>query len=127
MSWEIKGDRPVYAQLVEIIGQMIIKNIFPPDSKLPSVRELAALAEVNPNTMQKALVELENEGLISSVRTTGKYVTDKVELIQGYRNKLAVKEIDNFIGRMKDLGYKMEEIKELVDKEANDGKSTRDK
>ena len=125
MSWEIKGDRPVYAQLVEIIGQMIIKNIFPPDSKLPSVRELAALAEVNPNTMQKALVELENEGLISSIRTTGKYVTDKVELIQGYRNKLAVKEMENFIGRMKDLGYKMEEIKELVDKEVNDGISTR--
>ncbi len=125
MSWEIKGDRPVYAQLVEIIGQKIIKNEFPPDSKLPSVRDLAAMAEVNPNTMQKALVELETEGLISSVRTTGKYVTDNVGLIENYKRKLAVKELVAFVGKMKDLGFKVEEIKQLVDKEINDGNSFR--
>ncbi len=125
MSWEIKGDRPVYAQLVEIIGQKIIKNEFPPDSKLPSVRDLAAMAEVNPNTMQKALVELETEGLISSIRTTGKYVTDNVGLIENYKRKLAVKELVAFIGKMKDLGFKVEEIKQLVDKEINDGNSFR--
>ena len=125
MSWELKGDRPVYAQLVEIIGQMIIKNVFPPDSKLPSVRDLAAMAEVNPNTMQKALVELESEGLISSVRTTGKYVTDDVEHIEAYKRKLAIKELGGFIGKMKDLGFGVEEIKELVDKEVNDGNSFR--
>lgn len=123
MSWELKGDRPVYAQLVEIIGQKIIKNEFPPDSKLPSVRDLAAMAEVNPNTMQKALVELETEGLISSVRTTGKYVTDDVGLIENYKRKLAVKELGTFVKKMKDLGYKVEEIKQLVDKEVNDGNS----
>ncbi|MDD2371170.1 MAG: GntR family transcriptional regulator [Firmicutes bacterium] len=125
MSWDIKDDRPVYAQLVEIIGQMIIKNIFPPDSKLPSVRDLAALAEVNPNTMQKALVELESEGLISSVRTTGKYVTDNVELIKGYKRKIAVRELGRFINKMKDLDFTMEEIKDLVDKEVNNGNSFR--
>lgn len=125
MSWELKGDRPVYAQLVEIIGQMIIKNVFPPDSKLPSVRDLAGMAEVNPNTMQKALVELESEGLISSVRTTGKYVTDNVELIEAYKRKLAIKELADFIGKMKNLGFGVEEIKELVDKEVNDGNSFR--
>jgi DNA-binding transcriptional regulator YhcF (GntR family) len=124
MSWEIKGDRPVYAQLVEIIGQKIIKNEFPPDSKLPSVRDLAAMAEVNPNTMQKALVELETEGLISSVRTTGKYVTNDVGLIENYKRKLAVKELVAFVGKMKDLGFDEEEIKELVDKEVNNGNST---
>jgi GntR family transcriptional regulator len=123
MSWEIKGDRPVYAQLVEIIGQKIIKNEFPPDSKLPSVRDLAAMAEVNPNTMQKALVELETEGLISSVRTTGKYVTNDVGLIENYKRKLAVKELGAFVGKMKDLGFELEEIKQLVDKEVNDGNS----
>ena len=125
MSWEIKGDRPVYAQLVEIIGQKIIKNEFPPDSKLPSVRDLAAMAEVNPNTMQKALVELETEGLISSIRTTGKYVTNDVDLIQSYKRKLAVKELVAFVGKMKDLGFQVEEIKQLVDKEINDGNSFR--
>lgn len=126
MSWELKGDRPVYAQLVEIIGQKIIKNEFPPDSKLPSVRDLAAMAEVNPNTMQKALVELETEGLISSVRTTGKYVTNDVDLIKNYKRKLAVKELGAFVGKMKDLGFEVEEIKQLVDKEVNDGNSFRD-
>lgn len=125
MSWEIKGDRPVYAQLVEIIGQKIIKNEFPPDSKLPSVRDLAAMAEVNPNTMQKALVELETEGLINSVRTTGKYVTNDVGLIENYKRKLAIKELGAFVGRMKDLGFGLEEIKQLVDKEVNDGNSIR--
>ncbi|KAF0091857.1 MAG: hypothetical protein FD141_41 [Fusobacteria bacterium] len=125
MSWEIKGDRPVYAQLVEIIGQKIIKNEFPPDSKLPSVRDLAAMAEVNPNTMQKALVELETEGLISSVRTTGKYVTNDVDLIENYKRKLAVKELGAFVRKMKDLGFQVEEIKQLVDKEINDGNSFR--
>ena len=125
MSWEIKGDRPVYAQLVEIIGQKIIKNEFPPDSKLPSVRDLAAMAEVNPNTMQKALVELETEGLISSVRTTGKYVTNDVSLIENYKRKLAVRELGAFVGKMKDLGFEVEEIKQLVDKEVNDGNSFR--
>lgn len=125
MSWEIKGDRPVYAQLVEIIGQKIIKNEFPPDSKLPSVRDLAAMAEVNPNTMQKALVELETEGLINSVRTTGKYVTNDVGLIENYKRKLAIKELGAFVGRMKDLGFDEEEIKQLVDKEVNDGNSIR--
>lgn len=125
MSWELKGDRPVYAQLVEIIGQKIIKNEFPPDSKLPSVRDLAAMAEVNPNTMQKALVELETEGLISSVRTTGKYVTNDVDLIENYKRKLAVRELGAFVGKMKDLGFEVEEIKQLVDKEVNDGNSFR--
>lgn len=125
MSWELKGDRPVYAQLVEIIGQKIIKNEFPPDSKLPSVRDLAAMAEVNPNTMQKALVELESEGLISSIRTTGKYVTNDVDLIENYRRKLAVRELGAFVGKMKDLGFEVEEIKQLVDKEVNDGNSFR--
>ena len=125
MSWEIKGDRPVYAQLVEIIGQKIIKNEFPPDSKLPSVRDLAAMAEVNPNTMQKALVELETEGLINSVRTKGKYVTNDVGLIENYKRKLAIKELGAFVGRMKDLGFDEEEIKQLVDKEVNDGNSIR--
>ena len=125
MSWELKGDRPVYAQLVEIIGQKIIKNEFPPDSKLPSVRDLAAMAEVNPNTLQKALVELESEGLISSIRTTGKYVTNDVDLIENYRRKLAVRELGAFVGKMKDLGFEVEEIKQLVDKEVNDGNSFR--
>jgi len=125
MSWDLKDDRPVYAQLVEIIGQMIIKNIFPPDSKLPSVRDLAATAEVNPNTMQKALLALEEEGLLTSVRTTGKYVTDNVELITAYKRKLAVKELGRFIQKMKALDFNLEEIKKLVDKEVNDGNSFR--
>lgn len=127
MSWELKGDRPVYAQLVEIIGQKIITNEYPPDSKLPSVRELASLAEVNPNTMQKALTELERGGLITSVRTTGKYVTDDKSLIEAYKRELALKEISSFMDKMKKLGYDELEIKELFDKEVSDDKSTGNK
>ena len=127
MSWELKGDRPVYAQLVEMIGQKIIKQEYPPDSKLPSVRELASLAEVNPNTMQKALIELERAGLITSVRTTGKYVTDDKSLIEAYKRELALKELAGFMEKMNKLGYDRLQIKELFDKEVSDDKSTGNK
>ena len=58
MAWQFDGNRPIYAQLVEHIQYDIVSGVYPPGEKLPSVRELATLAAVNPNTMQKALAEL---------------------------------------------------------------------
>lgn len=68
MAWELNADRPVYAQILEIIQTRIISGIYTPGSRLPSVRELAAEASVNPNTMQRAFVELEKSGLITTDR-----------------------------------------------------------
>ena len=76
MAWNLDADKPIYAQLVEIIQMQIISGQYRAGDRLPSVRELAAEASVNPNTMQKALAELERNGLIYTQRTSGRMVTE---------------------------------------------------
>ena len=76
MAWELSDDRPIYLQLMEHIQGDILSGVYPLGGKLPSVRDLAACASVNPNTMQKALSELERSGLLYSQRTSGRFVTE---------------------------------------------------
>ena len=76
MAWNLDSDRPIYAQLLERIELQIVSGTYGPGDKLPSVRELAAEASVNPNTMQKAFAELERSGLIVTKRTSGRFVTE---------------------------------------------------
>ena len=85
MAWDLDNGRPIYAQLVERIQMQIVSGLYPPGSRLPSVRELAAVAAVNPNTMQKAFAELERSGLIVTQRTNGRTVTEDAELIRDIR------------------------------------------
>ena len=75
MNWKFAGDRPVYQQIMAAIRGEILKGELPPGGKVPSVRDLAAQAQVNPNTMQRALTELEREGLLVSGGTSGRSVT----------------------------------------------------
>lgn len=105
MAWELKSDRPIYSQLVEQIQLMIISGIYPPGSKLPSVRDMAAQASVNPNTMQRALSQLESDGLLFSQRTSGRFVTEDAEKIMKIKNNLAMELIHAFMERMNQLGY----------------------
>ena len=74
MGWKFQTDRPIYAQLVEQVKQKMIAGVYPPGGKMPSVRELAAEASVNPNTMQRAFSQLEQEGLLYTQRTSGRFV-----------------------------------------------------
>ncbi len=117
MAWNLNSDRPIYAQLIEVIQIRIIAGIYQPGEKIPSVRELAAEAGVNPNTMQKALSELERSGLVMAVRTSGRVVTEDMELIRETRNCLAKEQVHEFINRMEDLGYSKEEVKKLLERE----------
>lgn len=110
MSWELKNDRPVYVQLIEEIELRIVSGVYKPTSQIPSVRELAAEAAVNPNTMQKALVELERRGLVYSKRTSGRFITDDVNLIKDVRKNLADSQIEEFIQRMRNLGFDSEDM-----------------
>ena len=105
MPWELKSDRPIYAQLVEQIQLMIVSGAYSPGSKLPSVRDLAAEAAVNPNTMQRALSQLESEGLLYSQRTSGRFVTEDAGRITQIKKSLAVGLIHEFIEKMNGLGY----------------------
>lgn len=116
MAWELDSDRPIYAQLVERIQMEIVSGFYPPGGKLPSVRELASEAAVNPNTMQKAFAELERSGLIITQRTNGRTVTEDTEMISGIRQRLADDHVENFFGKMKELGYTKKEVIQLVEK-----------
>lgn len=116
MAWNLDSDRPIYAQLVERIQMQIVSGYYPPGGKLPSVRELAATAAVNPNTMQKAFAELERNGLLVTQRTNGRTVTEDAKLIKDIRQNLAKEHVDLFFSKMKELGYTEREVLELIEK-----------
>lgn len=114
MSWELKPDRPIYAQLIEQLELKICSGVYPLGSKLPSVRDLAQEASVNPNTMQRALARLEEDGLLFTNRTNGKFVTEDVNMVQQVKNKLAQDQVQEFLKKMTDLGLKNHEILSIL-------------
>ncbi|NFN92617.1 GntR family transcriptional regulator [Clostridium botulinum] len=116
MGWEFKDDRPIYLQLIDQLQLRIISGIYITGDKLPSVRELASEASVNPNTMQKALTELERKNLVFTQRTSGRFITEDIDLINKIRNDLAKKEIESFLNNMKNIGYDQNEIINIMDK-----------
>lgn len=105
---------PIYLQLMEKIKHDIISGLLEPGTKIDSVRDLAARFSVNPNTMQKALAELEREELLHAKRTAGRFVTVNKLLIESIRYKEAKSITENFIKQMKQLGYAEEEIIEFL-------------
>ena len=105
MEWELQGDRPIWLQLTEQIQLRIVSGEYPAGERLPSVRDLAAETAVNPNTMQKALTELERGGLVYSQRTSGRFITQDQQLIQQLKQRLAREETDGFLERMDGLGF----------------------
>ena len=115
MSWELNNEKPIYIQLMDYIRLSIISGRYSAGDKLPSVRELAQTASVNPNTMQKALSGLENTGLIFSNRTSGRFVTDDSDLINQCRKKLATEYCNDFFEKLKSLGFSETEINALID------------
>lgn len=116
MAWNLNSDRPIYAQILEVIQLRIVSGRYQPGEKIPSVRDLAAEAGVNPNTMQKALSELERNGLVVTQRTSGRMVTEDMEMIQETRSKLAREQVSEFIDKMKELGFSKKEVVELLEK-----------
>ena len=116
MPWDLKPDIPIYIQLIEQIGLKIFSGEYPPGSKLPSVRDIAQEASVNPNTMQRALVKLEEDGLVITHRTSGRTITEDVEMIKQAKNKLALKQITEFLENMQLMGFEKPETLALITK-----------
>lgn len=114
MPWNLDSARPIYLQIIERVQMDIITGRYQPGDKLPSVRDLAQEAAVNPNTMQKALSELERSGLIYSQRTSGRFITEDKELIHQMQKELAAAEVSAFVAHMKQLGITPEEIRQLL-------------
>jgi GntR family transcriptional regulator len=117
MKWTINSERPVYRQLIEQIEGRIISGIYKSGERLPSVRDLATEASVNPNTMQRALANLEQSGLVYSKRTSGRFITEDQKMIEGIKKEMALSEIKNFIEKMNKMGFDRQAIIALIQKE----------
>ena len=118
MKWYFSDSALIYAQLIRQIKVGIVTGAFPPGERLPSVRDLATEAGVNPNTMQRALSELERDGLVYSQRTAGRFVTEDQTLIDEARRTLAEEHIQSFLTAMERLGFEREEALTLLRQEA---------
>jgi DNA-binding transcriptional regulator YhcF (GntR family) len=114
MTWQFAADRPIYSQLVEHLSIFIINGRYAAGSRLPSVRDLAAEAKVNPNTMQRALAELENRGLVYAERTSGRFVTEDSKMIQQTKQELAKERIEQFFAAMESLGIDRQQALSLA-------------
>lgn len=118
MNFVFDNDRPIYIQLVEQLKIYIISGKIKSGEKLPSVRDLALKTKVNPNTMQKALAELEDLKLIYTERTNGKYVTKDQKLLDKFKDKYAKEKTQKYISEMQELGFIKEKIVEFLKEES---------
>ena len=114
MDWNFRNDQPIYSQLTQRLTEAIVSGIYAPGEKLPSVRDLALEAGVNPNTVQRALADLERDGLVYSQRTAGRFVTENKNMIVNARLRLADERVAAFLRSMKTLGCDREEVLSLI-------------
>ena len=115
MQWKFDGNAPIYTQLVDQMKLGIVSGEWIPGQRIPAVRELAVDAGVNPNTMQRALQELERQGLMFSQRTSGRFITEDREMIEDAKRTLANRHISAFIRQMQALGYTRQEIVAMLE------------
>lgn len=114
MSWHFVNDRPIYAQIVEQIQLKILSGEYKPGQRLTSIREMAAEAAVNPNTMQRAFSELEQSGLVCAKRTSGRFISEDEKKIAEVRHQYARKSVLEFIDQMNGLGYSSSQMINLM-------------
>ena len=114
MDWMFRQDLPIYTQLTEQLTLAIISGEYPAGARLPSVRDLALEAGVNPNTMQRALTELEREGLVYAQRTAGRFVTEDFDAVERARLRIADEKAAEFLAAMEKLGFSRAQIPALL-------------
>ncbi|MCL2167217.1 MAG: GntR family transcriptional regulator [Clostridiales bacterium] len=120
MAWIFTSDRPIYLQVQEKIKLSIVSGEYPPGWKMPAVRDLALEAAVNPNTVQKALSELEREGFVYTQRTSGRYITEDDMVIKQAKNELATELVRSFLGKMAAIGFSPAEAALLIGDKAKE-------
>lgn len=114
MPWNFDNSIPIYLQIIQEMKRRIIRKELIPGERLASVRDLAKEAGVNPNTMQKALSELEAEGLLETERTTGRFVTSDQKLIASLREAYLKERLQPFLEELQSLGLSEEELMTLI-------------
>ncbi len=110
MAWQFRGDTPVYRQIVSRLRVELLEGKYPSDGQIPPVRQLALEAAVNPNTMQRALTELENEGLLYTRSTAGRFVTSDEAVLRRARETMHRENMERLIGEALSLGITREEL-----------------
>lgn len=116
MAWNFNDNAPIYLQIVNTLKRNIASGAYPPGSRLPSVRDLALEAGVNPNTMQRALSELERSGLVNSQRTAGRFITEDASALLDLRKSMSEEIVSEFIARLRGIGMSDEQILDTVRK-----------
>ena len=114
MKWEFKNGIPIYLQIIDQIKRKIVSGELAPGSRIPAVRDLAKEAGVNPNTMQRALTQLEQEGLLYTQRTSGRFVTQEEEIMKQTRMQLSDEYIAELFKHLQQLGLSRDDIVEAV-------------
>lgn len=117
MAWSFSDGKPIYAQLVERLQTRIVTGEYPPGARLDAVRDLSEQAGVNPNTMQRAMTELESLGLVHTQRTAGRFVTEDAERIAALKEELAREKLGRFLSEMEGLGFTRGEVLLLLENE----------
>lgn len=115
MEYQFDNEKPIYLQIVELLKEEIISGRLKSGEKIPSVRELAVQAKVNPNTVQKALAELERCGLIYAERTNGKFVTENISVINNCRNDIINEKVESFLKDMINIAVSEDEVMEYLE------------
>lgn len=114
MAWKFNDNAPIYLQIVNALKRNIASGAYPPGSRLPSVRDLALEAGVNPNTMQRALSELERSGLVNSQRTAGRFITEDADALLELRKSMSEEIVGELISRLRGLGMSGEQILDMI-------------
>ena len=104
MEWNFTNGVPIYSQIIDEMTMRIAGRAYAPGEKIPSVRELAMDAGVNPNTMQRALAELERRGLVYTERTSGRFVTKEAGILEALQEELALKYVEEFVEKLRKIG-----------------------
>ena len=120
MAWKFTNDAPIYLQIMDEIKLRIAQGRLKPGDKVPAVRDLAIKAGVNPNTMQKALSELEREGVLYSQRTAGRFVAEQSDAETNLKISISTKHIENYVNGMRELGFDNNEIINAVKRHLNE-------
>ncbi len=110
MAWKFSSDKPIYLQVSDILALDILKGVYPAGSRFPSVRDIAAAANINPNTAQRALTELESKNLIITHGTSGRIVTTDTELLNTKKEDIISSEVKSFYQKMRAMGVSKQNL-----------------
>ncbi len=120
MQFEIRDPRPIWQQLAQQLRERIVTGVYPPGSHFPTVRELATQAGVNPNTMQRAMAQLELDGLLITNRTAGRTVTEQRDVLDSMRRQLARERTEEYLKDLEALGFDRRAAADLLAPEGED-------